>query len=75
MSIINQRIKELREESGLAAEKVAELMNSIFRISINESTVLGWEADKDPTLHELRCIAVFFKASSDFILALTDKRR
>ena len=64
---LGQRLKELREESGLTQKQLAE------RLGINSVTYLHYEkAQREPPLALLADMAKFFDVSTDYLLGLED---
>lgn len=62
-----ERLKELREESGLSYMKLGKA------IGVSDNTILRWEANKcDITGENLIALARYFKVSTDYLLGLED---
>ena len=65
--ILGERLKELREESGLTQSEVAK------QLGIHSVTYLHYEKDqREPPLALLADMAKFFKVSVDYLLGLTN---
>ena len=66
---IGKKIKSLRENSGLEAQKLAS------ELSVGKSTLSNWENDRrTPDTDTLIKIANYFKVSVDYLLGRTDER-
>jgi len=64
---LGQRLKELREESGLTQKQLAD------KLGINSVTYLHYEkAQREPPLSLLADMAKFFEVSCDYLLGLED---
>ena len=64
---IGQRIREIRQESGLSQQNFGALL------SVSQDTVSLWENGKSvPTTEFLIAIAKQFEVSVDYILCLKD---
>lgn len=67
MTTFGQQIKQLREESHLNQEQLAE------QFSVKRSTISKWEGDKAvPGIAVVIKIANYFKVSIDFLLVNED---
>lgn len=67
MKIFAERFKELRNEQGLSTTEIAK------KIGTSNASVSRWENDiHDPSISELKQIAVYFKVSADFLIGLED---
>lgn len=63
--ILGQRLRELREESGLTQKQVAE------KLKINPVTYLHYEkSQREPPLALLADLAIFFGVTTDYLLGL-----
>lgn len=71
MTIIGERIKQLRTEKGLSQDDLAKHLNLK-----NRSTLGTWEtSDKaSPDYETLKRLAAFFNVSTDYLLGATDER-
>ncbi len=66
---IGKKIKSLRENSGLEAQKLAS------ELSVGKSTLSNWENDRrTPDTDTLIKIANYFEVSVDYLLGRTDER-
>lgn len=66
-TILDRRLKELREERGLTQKALAEILN------INAVTYLHYEkGQREPPLSLLADMAKYFDVSVDFLLGLSD---
>ena len=68
--ILDQRIKELRERSGLTQTELAKKMG------VTRSSVNGWEMGVSiPSIMKLVELAMFFHVSTDYLLGMENKNR
>ena len=68
MSILSQRLRELRTERALTQKELAD------RIGTNNSSVCDWERGRtEPNLDALVKLATFFTVSADYLLGLEDE--
>ena len=67
MKIFGERLRELRQENKLSAKQLGE------KINVSDATVIRWENNvMNPTIDDLKSIAVFFKVSADYLIGLED---
>lgn len=67
--ILYQRIRDLREDSDLTQQQMAELL------SVSQATYSRYESGAlDVPSSALITLAQFYKTSVDYLLGLTDKR-
>ena len=60
-----ERLKELRLENGLSTSKLGEALK------VTHATISRWENGKiSPTIDNLYNIALYFKASADYLIGL-----
>lgn len=65
--ILGQRLKELREETGMTQKEVAA------KLGINSVTYLHYEkSQRQPSLSMLADMAKLFDVSVDYLLGLSD---
>ena len=68
--ILDQRIKELRERSGLTQTELAKKMG------VTRSSVNGWEMGVSiPSIMKLVELAMFFHVTTDYLLGMENKNR
>lgn len=67
MKIFGERLKELRTEKNLSTRDLAK------EIETSNGQIVRWENNKtDPSITQLRKVAVYFKVSSDYLIGLED---
>lgn len=65
MSILSERISELRKEFNLTTRELGK------SIGVSNSTIVRWEnAEISPKAEYIILLAKFFKVSSDYLLGL-----
>lgn len=65
--ILSERLKELREESGLTQKQIAE------KLGISSVAYLRYEkSQREPSLSMLAEIANIFNVSTDYLLGISD---
>lgn len=70
MSIVSERIKQLREENGLNKTEFAK------RVGVNRTTITRYEnGELKPTLEAMININKAFGISLDWIAGLTDEKK
>ncbi|MGN1221744.1 MAG: helix-turn-helix domain-containing protein [Christensenellales bacterium] len=70
MKVFADRFRELRQETGLAQDKLA------LELKIGKSTVSYYETERsEPTISVLNKIADYFDVSTDYLLGRTDFRK
>lgn len=68
--ILDQRIKELREQSGLTQTELAKKMG------VTRSSVNGWEMGISiPSIMKLVELALFFHVTTDYLLGMENENR
>ena len=67
-NIFGERLKELRERSGLKRTQCER------KIGYNADTFWRWENGKIPNGKALIDLATFFDVSVDYLLGLTDRK-
>ena len=68
--ILDKRIKELRERSGLTQTELAKKMG------VTRSSVNGWEMGVSiPSIMKLVELAMFFHVTTDYLLGMENKNR
>jgi len=66
--VFGTKLRELRKDNGLTQLQLAK----IFHVS--KTTICQWETQKqEPSLEDLKRIALFFKVTSDFLIGLEDE--
>ena len=69
VSMLNQRIHELRTARKISQVKLAEILG------VTKQTVSNWENDNiQPSIEILVKLSKFFGVSTDYLLGLEDKR-
>ncbi len=67
MKIFGERLRELRKDNKLSAKQLATI------IKVSDATIIRWENDvMNPTIDDLKNIAVYFKVSSDYLIGIED---
>ena len=67
MKTFGEKLKELRNESGLTQKQVAEAL------AVTVPTLSHWECDyQEPSFKDLAAICRFYKVTSDYLLGLED---
>lgn len=67
MKVFGERLRELRNESGLSAKKLGQ------KIGVSDAAIINWENDvNSPTAEYICALAKFFKVSSDYLLGMED---
>ena len=67
METFGSKLKDLRKEKNLSQIQLAK------ELCVGKSIISAWEIDQsEPTLSNIRKIAVFFEVSADYLLGLTD---
>lgn len=68
--ILDQRIKELREQNGLTQTELAR------KIGVTRSSINGWEMGVSiPSIMKLVELALFFHVTTDYLLGMENARR
>lgn len=80
--VMAERLKQLREGKGLSHDKLSKALHDQYGVKISSDSLMNYEvADKNHTkafknqgmrVEYLRCLADFYKVSTDFLLGLTD---
>ena len=64
--MIGDKIKELRNRTGLYQQELADIMN------VSKSTIAMWETNKrEPSSEMLVALANFFEVTTDFLLGVS----
>ena len=68
---VQERLKDLRVEKGLSLEELAE------KTGVSKSALAKYESDDfgEMSSKNLTSLALFYRVSADYILALTDQRK
>lgn len=67
--MFSKRIKELREENRLSQEELGK------KIGLSSNTISTYERGyRQPTLDNLKKIAIILDVTTDYLLGLTDKK-
>ena len=67
MSMLCQRLNELRKDKGLSQKELANI------IGTNNSSVCDWERGRtEPSVEMIIKICKFFEVSADYLLGLED---
>ncbi len=62
-----ERLKELRQESGLTLKELAK------HLQVSDIAISRWENGlRIPNIENLANIAIFFKVSTDYLIGLED---
>lgn len=68
--ILDERIKELREQNGLTQTELAK------KIGVTRSSVNGWEMGISiPSIMKLVELAMFFHVTTDYLLGMDNAKR
>lgn len=67
MTIIRNRIRELRRSSGISQEKLAEEMN------VTQASISLYETGGNMPIDMLISISGYFGVSTDYLLGISDK--
>ncbi len=68
MSVLGERIKQLRKEKGLNQTQLAELLNREFGLKIDRAMVSKWETDyQTPVINTIKCMAKIFDVTMDYL--------
>ena len=60
-------MRELRNEKELTQQQMATVLN------VSKTTICQWETHKqEPSLEDLKVIAIFFNVSADYLIGLED---
>lgn len=80
--VMAERLKKLREEKGLSHEKLSIALSDQYSVKISSDSLMNYEvADKNHTkagknqgmrVEYLRCLADYYKVSTDYILGIDD---
>ena len=63
----NERLKELRIESGITQKDIAKLLN------MSKMAVSHWErGNSEPSIDQLKILAAYFDVSIDYLVGYTD---
>lgn len=66
---VGKVIKELRVQRKLSQEELADKVNERFDTNLNKGMISKWENGLgDPRLDYVRCLAIFFDVSLDYML-------
>lgn len=72
---LGERLKGLRNETGLTQAELTSNINDIYDTKINNAMWSKWENDKEvPSLDNLRIISDYFRTSLDYLSGLSDSR-
>lgn len=64
---LGERIKEMREEKGLAQEQLAQLLN------VKQGTISGWEINRrQPSLEMLKKLSEVLECDVRYLLGVID---
>lgn len=67
MKIFGERLRELRTEAKLSAQQLAE------EIKTSDASIIRWENNLiNPSIEQLKKIAIYFKVSADYLIGLED---
>ena len=67
MKTFGEKLKELRNESGLTQKQAAEIL------AVTVPTLSHWECNyQEPSFKDLAAICRFYKVTSDYLLGLED---
>ncbi len=73
MSVIGNRIKELRKKRGLNQTELADALNLQFGLSIDRVMISKWETGfQTPVMSTVVCLSKFFGVSTDYITGRSD---
>ena len=65
----HKRLRQLRRERDLTQEELGKCLGGI-----RQSTVAGWETDRETDYETLKKIAALFKVTTDYLLGASDFR-
>lgn len=75
LSIVGERLKQLRSERQLTMEMVVTDMNHKFEIEITRGNLSRWENGVNlPTLRMAAYLCKYYGVSLDYLMGLTDSR-
>ncbi len=67
MKIFGERLRELRTEAKMSAKELAE------ELSTSDASIIRWENNQiNPSIEQLKKIAIYFKVSADYLIGLED---
>ena len=67
MENFGERLKKLRQESGLTQKQLAE------KINCAHSAIVYWETNRqEPNISTLKKLCIYFDVSADYFLGLED---
>lgn len=67
MKIFGERLRDLRNEQKISARTLGKKLN------VSDASIILWENDNvDPSIEQLKKIAVYFKVSTDYLVGLED---
>ena len=80
--VMAKHLKQLREEKGLSHDKLSKALHDQYDVKISSDSLMNYEvADKNHSkalknqgmrVEYLRCLADFYKVSTDYLLGLTE---
>lgn len=69
---LGSNIKELRHSTKLTQDELAGIINRRYDVKINKAMLSKWENDKEvPNLMSVKCLALFFGVTLDYLLDLS----
>ena len=69
---LGSNIKELRHSTKLTQDELAGIINRRYDVRINKAMLSKWENDKEvPNLMSVKCLALFFGVTLDYLLDLS----
>lgn len=76
MSILSERLTQLRKERELTLEMLVADLSAMFpNITINKSQLSRWEnGQNEPTLCNAKYLSQYYNVSLDYLIGLTDVR-
>lgn len=67
MKIFGERLRELRTEANLSAKELAK------ELYTSDASIIRWENNQiNPSIEQLKKIAIYFKVSADYLIGLED---
>lgn len=76
MSVLSERIKELRNERELTMDMLIEDVKLHYgNIKMDKSMLSRWErGENEPSLENAKYLSMYFNVSLDYLIGLTDTR-
>jgi len=72
MSILGDKIRELRKEKGLNQTQLSESLNNQFGLQTDRVMISKWETGfQTPVMNTIKCLAEYFNVSIDYINGIT----